>query len=171
MAKKNIGVSVGIIPWFYDHSTERVYFLMGHPSNKPNDYWLYMRGMAEDWEKMEETALREFQEESGIDLSSERSRLQYLGMVKQREGKNVAAYGLEFIPNSKMEEVLCPFVTSGMHSNMCCGGTVPEIDGYAWMTFEEVTKFTNETNLPFFISIVKSIQRTPPVIHYYDKNM
>lgn len=154
MAKKNIGVSAGIIPWFKSNEG-RFYFLMGHPSNKPTNYWLYMRGMVEDWEKLEETAIREFREESGIDVSAERNKLQYLGIIKQREGKSVAAYSLSIKDIDNTHVSLLPGCTDGMHSNMCCGGTVPEIDDYQWMSFEDVIRYTHETNIPFFTTIVR----------------
>jgi len=154
MAKQNIGVSAGIIPWYYNEDTKTTYFLMGHPSNKPNDYWLYMRGMAESWENIMETALREFEEESGIDISAYKSRLTFMGNIQQREGKSVVAYGLHVTED--MFETLKPFITEEMHSNMCCGGTIPEIDAYQWMSFEDVVRYTHPTNIPFYCDIVRT---------------
>ena len=60
--------SAGIIP-FRRNSKGEVEFFVGHPGGvgwQWKDYWAYLKGGVEGEETWEETALREFREESGL---------------------------------------------------------------------------------------------------------
>ena len=62
--------SAGIIP-FRRNSKGEVEFFVGHPGGvgwQWKDYWAYLKGGVEGEETWEETALREFREESGLKL-------------------------------------------------------------------------------------------------------
>ena len=93
--------SAGIIP-FRRNSKGEVEFFVGHPGGvgwQWKDYWAYLKGGVEGEETWEETALREFREESGLKLEEiTEKNLIPLGTSKQNKHKIVVAFGL-YYPN------------------------------------------------------------------------
>lgn len=142
--------SAGIIPFRRNNSGE-FEFLLGHPGGdvwKDVEYWSYLKGGVEDDETWEECAMREFKEESGINLRSlTNSDLIPLGSVMQNKTKTVIAFG-----------IYCPNIDpSNCCSNMADNGLNVEIDKYAWMTFDEVSEKTHPSHIVFFRKIIEMV--------------
>lgn len=135
--------SAGIIP-FRRNNNGDLEFFVGHPGGvgwQWKDYWAYLKGGVEGEETWEETAIREFKEESGLPLTNiKKTDLVPLGTARQNKRKIVIAFGL-YYPN--IEPNTC-------FSNMVDNGLNPEIDKYAWMTLEKLKKVTHPTHVHFY---------------------
>lgn len=142
--------SAGIIP-FRRNKEGVIEFFVGHPGGvgwQWRDYWAYLKGGVEGDETWEETALREFKEESGLKLEGvTKNSLIPLGTSKQNKYKIVIAFGL-YYPNIDPNECF---------SNMADNGLCPEIDKYAWFTFEELKEKTHPMHIGFYEQIIEMV--------------
>lgn len=139
--------SSGIIPYRVATNGELEFFV-GHPGGQARPYWSFLKGCVEDGEDTMDAAIREFSEESGHQLSRNTLRnVLPLGTVRQNEEKEVTAYGVEYGDINPDE----------CHSNLVDGTNIPEIDRYAWMTFEELEPLTHPTHIQFYNNIIYHI--------------
>lgn len=142
--------SAGIIP-FRKNDNGNVEFFVGHPGGTGwewRDYWAYLKGGVEGDETWEDTAWREFNEESGLNLNEElKKNLIPLGTSKQNKHKIVIAYGL-YYPNID---------PSKCFSNLADNGVTPEIDRYAWFTLDELKERTHPMHIEFYKQIIQMI--------------
>lgn len=142
--------SAGIIP-FRKNEKGEIEFFVGHPGGvgwQWNDYWAFLKGGVENGESWVDCAWREFQEESGIELNEDlKSKLISLGTSQQNKRKIVIAYAMEY-PNIEPSECF---------SNIADNGLNPEIDRYAWFTFEELKKKTHPMHITFYEQIIDII--------------
>lgn len=140
--------SAGIIPFRRNEEGELEFFV-GHPGGvgwQWRDYWAYLKGGVEENETWEETALREFKEESGLELKGITTKdLIPLGTSKQNKKKIVIAYGL-YYPDID---------TSKCFSNLVESGTHPEVDRYEWFTFDELKDKTHPMHIIFYEQIAE----------------
>lgn len=140
--------SAGIIP-FRRNSNGELEFFVGHPGGVGNEwtnYWAYLKGGVEEGETWIDCAWREFCEESGLTLSDvSKTDLIPLGTSKQNKRKIVVAFGL-YYPNIEPSECF---------SNMADNGLNPEIDRYAWFTFDELKNRTHPMHLNFYEQIIE----------------
>lgn len=134
--------SVGIIP--YKMVDDKYYFFVGHPGGWKKEYWAYLKGGIEEGENEAEAALREFKEESGVDLSGERDKLEYLGIVQQNKSKKVAAFAIKY---PDIDPSKC-------FSNIIEDVVTPEIDRYCWMEWSELELLTHPAHIPFYKKIM-----------------
>ena len=134
--------SVGIIPYKIENG--KYYFLVGHPGGWKREWWSYLKGGMEKDENEIDTAIREFREESGVDLSEHSSRLVYLGKVKQNKNKNVVAYAIEY-PNIDPEKCFSNFIEDGV---------TPEMDRYCWMEYDKLVPLTHQAHIQFYDKIM-----------------
>ncbi len=141
-------ISCGIIP--YAIKDNKVFFFVGHPGGNNNDYWTMLKGQMENGEVYHEVALREFKEESGVDLSRYKKNLILLGQVRQSKKKDVVAYGLYMHDISIINPEMC-------RSNMADNCDWPEIDRYEWKTYDDIIGKTHETHKCFYDKIMKFI--------------
>ena len=146
-----MATSCGIIP-FRINDNGQYEFFVGHPGgayNAKNDYWALLKGGCENEDdSLEETAIREFQEESSYMLTDEdKKHLVYIGFVKQNPRKTVHAFALP------IDDIDC----EKCHSNLCPDGVTPEIDKYRWMTWNELSKKTHNTHQVFYHKIIQLI--------------
>ncbi len=86
-------ISSGIL--VYRHKNEQIEFLLLKPGgpfykNKDEGSWTIPKGSSKEGEELIETALREFEEETGISLIS--SSLKYLGKFKTSKIKSVEVF-------------------------------------------------------------------------------
>lgn len=145
--------SAGIIPFRRNNNGELEFFV-GHPGGvgwEWKDYWAYLKGGVEEGETWKEAALREFSEESGISIEkllSNNRELFNLGTSRQNKHKIVIAYGIHY-PNINPNECF---------SNMADNGKWPEIDRYAWFTFEELKKKTHPMHITFYEQIIDMLK-------------
>ena len=142
--------SAGIIP-YRKTPKGKVEFFVGHPGvtsweNKP--YWAFLKGCVEGDEEWPHCAVREFCEESGIspDVFKDKE-LQALGSVRQNRQKVVIAYAVEF-PDIDPQKCF---------SNMADNGLNYEIDGYKWMEYDDLRKYTHPTHMCFYDEIMNRI--------------
>lgn len=135
--------SAGIIP-FRINDDGKMEFFVGHPGGigwRHRSYWAFLKGGVEEGEKFSDAAIREFKEESGLDMTDcESGMLIALGSVLQNPRKTVVAYGLHY-PNIDPDKC---------HSNMADNGLNPEIDAYRWMTYDELKDCTHNSHLTFY---------------------
>ena len=141
--------SAGIIP--YKFVDGEIMFFLGHPGGPMNarrNYWALLKGTMENGEDSLDTAIREFQEESGLELDgSAKERLWLVGTVKQRSDKIVTAYAME------VDDIDC----EKCHSNLVQGENFPEMDRYRWLTIEEVRGVVSKTNRWFYEEILSKL--------------
>lgn len=143
--------SAGIIPFKINEQTQEVEFFVGHPGcpeNERRDYWSYLKGCCEKNEKWEDAAIREFGEETGIDLKHLKDDLIPLGSVEQNPTKTAVAYGV-YYPEIDPHECL---------SNMADNGMNREIDRYQWMSMSRLNKVTHPTHLIFYRRLLDYIK-------------
>lgn len=144
--------SAGIIP-FRVNSNNELEFFVGHPGGigwRNREYWAYLKGGVEAGENYVTAAIREFKEESGLSMEDcESQMLIPLGTSLQNPKKTVIAYGLHY-PNINPNDC---------HSNMADNGLNPEIDAYRWLTYEELKKYTHQTHLIFYETLIKMNKR------------
>ena len=142
--------SAGIIP-FRRNSEGEVEFFVGHPGGvgwQWKDYWAYLKGGVEEGETFEEAALREFQEESGVQLDDTiLSKLIPLGTTRQNKRKIVVAFAL-YYPDIDPDECF---------SNIADDCDYPEIDEYKWFTFDELKEKTHPTHINFYEQIIEMV--------------
>lgn len=147
-----MSVSAGIIPYRFNKNKE-IEFFVGHPGGpywKNDPYYAFLKGGLEDGENTLTAAIREFEEESGIKVPD--ISLINLGSVKQNSKKVVYAYGALFdIDPDKCFSNECEVEHPSKSGQMI---KIPEIDRYAWMTYSELSKITNEKHLPFYQKII-----------------
>lgn len=143
--------SAGIIP-FRRNEDGILEFFVGHPGGvgwQWRDYWAYLKGGVEENEKWEETALREFKEESGLELSGITTKdLIPLGTSKQNKKKIVVAYAI-YYPDIDVDKCFSNLVEDGSH---------PEVDKYAWFTFEELKDKTHPMHICFYEQIAELVK-------------
>ena len=141
--------SAGIIP--YKFVDGEIMFFLGHPGGPMNarrNYWALLKGTMEDGEDSLDTAIREFQEESGLKLNDDvKEHLWLVGTIKQRSDKIVTAYAME------VDDIDC----EKCHSNLVQGENFPEMDRYRWLTIEEVRGVVSKTNLWFYEEILSKL--------------
>lgn len=141
--------SAGIIPFRRCIDGELEFFL-GHPGGlafKYVEYWTYLKGRINEGETWLEAAIREFKEESGIDLSDvDPNSFIPLGSLYQNVSKVVIAFAIE---KGDIEPDDC-------HSNLTEEGT-PEIDRYRWFPFRELEDSVHDNHLPFYDKIVEIV--------------
>lgn len=141
--------SCGIIP--FRKNGKEVEFLLGHPGGESwtkREFWTMFKGCKQSGEDNKETAIREFTEETGYNLTdTEKNAIFFVGRTIQNKSKEVYAYAL-YCP--KIDEKEC-------FSNLCDDGSTPEIDEYKWMLFSEVSEKTHTTHVKFYETIVNIV--------------
>lgn len=139
--------SCGIIP-FRRNKEDELEFFVGHPGgNHPRqeNLWMFLKGAVEGNETWEETALREFKEETGLLMEGITvNSLIPLGSVQQNPHKIAVAFGLHY-PN---------IVPSECHSNMV-DDIIPEIDKYSWMTYDDICRCTQHAHITFYDELME----------------
>ena len=144
--------SAGIIPFRINSDTHKMEFFVGRPGgNRHRHYYAFLKGHVEEGENWEEAAIREFQEESGVQCPR-RMRLIPLGSTLQNTEKVVVAYGWNY-PNIEPSEC---------YSNMATNCSWPEIDDYKWLSYDVLKKHTHPSHLKFYNALME-------IFHgYYD---
>lgn len=140
--------SAGIIPFRFNKENE-IEFFVGHPGGKKweqQDYWAFLKGGVEEGEDWISAAIREFSEESGINVENIiKDKLIPLGSTMQNPKKTVIAYGLYY---PKIDENKC-------YSNIADNCTHPEIDKYQWMNFNKLKNCTHKKHLIFYKKLIE----------------
>ena len=107
-----------------------------------------MKGHVEEGESWQDTAIREFKEETGLPLADLRKdSLISLGTVQQNSGKVAVAFGLHY-PNIDPDACF---------SNVIEDGVTPEIDAYRWIPYDKMKSLTHKSHLIFYEQIKNMI--------------
>lgn len=137
-------ISAGIIAYFFDKDSKQFKFLMAHPGGpyfKNVKNYGFPKGQNEPNESLKETAIREFKEETGLDIDYLRLKTCIENVTKQ---KNVYYF---LYP---MDEI---WDTSKMHSNQFYlekfQDSFPELDDYKYVPLENLKDvlFPQDKNL------------------------
>lgn len=149
--------SAGIL--LFRKRTKQTEVLLAHPGGpfwkkKDNGAWTIPKGEYENDEEPLSAAIREFKEETGIDIEG---AFIELTPIRQRSGKIVRAWALEADPD-----------ISGFKSNSFLlewpPGTgkkieVPEIDQLVWFTIDQAMKKMLPAQLPLLHELVGSLSK------------
>lgn len=144
-------VSSGFI--VYRINGDKIEFFVGHPGGpfyKSREYFTFLKGERKDiFEGLFDNAKREFLEESGLpnEIFKKDIEYDYLGFVKQPK-KFVHAFliSLEIDPNvcySNKTMIEYP-KKSGNYIE------ISEMDGYKWLTFDELKEKTHPLHIPLY---------------------
>lgn len=129
-------ISAGITA--HAHYNGEIMFFVGHPGGNRNDYWSMLKGQHDKGEELIDTAMREFKEESTIDLSKYKDKLVCLGEAQQSKYKTVHAFALNLEHTSSIDPKKCK-------SNMADNCPWPETDKCRRMSYSDVMSKTHKT--------------------------
>lgn len=150
----------GIILHRLNEETNDVEFFVCTPDGpfwKNKELWNFPKGHRKKRELPLRTALREFEEETSIELDFDSSFYRFHGFIKQNENKTVAVYSREWWGED----------TANCYSNFTIskfkGKRIRhrEIKDYKWMSYDELVEKGVKCYLPVYKDIMSS---------YYDKN-
>lgn len=136
--------SAGIIAYFFDKDSKQFKFLMAHPGGpyfKNVKNYGFPKGQHEPNESLKETAIREFKEETGLDIDYLRLKTCIENVTKQKK-----VYYFLY----PMDEI---WDTSKMHSNQFYlekfQESFPELDDYKYIPLENLKDvlFPQDKNL------------------------
>jgi predicted NUDIX family NTP pyrophosphohydrolase len=149
--------SAGLL--MYKFEFDKPYFFLVHPggpffAKKDEGYWGIPKGEPENDEADLPAAQREFEEETGMKPTGPYIEL---GMIKQKNGKQVFAWAFEGQWNEK------DGITSNtieLHWPPKSGKfiTIPEVDKGAWMDYQEASERMNQAQFELIDRLMKEIQ-------------
>ena len=147
--------SAGVLLYKKDGENILVYLVHeGGPHNENNRYaWGIPKGRIEKGEDIQETAIREFEEEMGIALPNDISFS--LGSITTRSGRVIHGFACEgdlpegFKPKANMFSMYW----HGQHM------TIPEIDDGKWFSVEEAKNIINPKQYPFVDRLEKKVEQ------------
>lgn len=144
--------SAGIIPFRINDETNDLEFFVGHPGGygwRNRNYWAFLKGHIEDNESWQDTAIREFKEETGLTMEDCSSHMLIpLGTVQQNSNKIAVAFALHY-PNIDPDKC---------KSNVIEDGVTPEIDKYRWISYNDIFDVTHKTHYIFYEKIKNMIE-------------
>lgn len=125
--------------------TDKHSFLAAHPTNL--DYWEIPKGQIDAGERPEDTAVREFKEETGITI--QKQGLQYMGYCALHEHKDLYlfAYVVDKLPN--ISSIVCRSTTTAY------GNPVPEIDRFKYLPIGDINKLRSGLRTPLRNAVFK----------------
>lgn len=141
--------SAGII--LYKKEFGNTYFFVctpGGPFWEKRELWNFPKGHIDNGESRLDAAIREFKEETSIDLCPF-STYRFLGNIKQNKHKTVSVFAKKYDgeDTKNCKSIMCKTVIKGkefIHS---------EIKGYAWMTYDELI----EKGMKCYLNIYKML--------------
>lgn len=146
----------GVAMWKREGSDVKV--LVVHPGgplfwNEPDQHWGVPKGHVEKNENIEKSAIREFEEETGMTLP--RTPLKFIGEFDLFKTKKMFLYAVEgdgqFV-KSNMFEMEWPKGSGQMRS-------FPENDDGRWMSFDELKPRLAKSQVKAFSELEKFISR------------
>jgi predicted NUDIX family NTP pyrophosphohydrolase len=152
-------ISAGLV-WYRVRDGSLEVFL-AHPggplfTRRDEGYWTIPKGEIEPGEDFLVTALREFQEEVGIEIDPQ-SRFIELGSIRQKGGKIVHAWGVE-----KDDSPLGPLRSITFEMEWPPGSRskqrFPEVDRAQFFELKEAKKRIKETQIPLLERLAEILQ-------------
>lgn len=107
--------------------TDGTNILICHPTN--SKWWDIPKGQQDPGETLEDTAIRELREETGLTASPE--QLQYLGTFDYRPKKNLALFRMAVTAMPDPTQLSCKSMF------LWKGNELPEMDAFAVVTIAE----------------------------------
>ena len=140
---------------------EQIEVLIGHPggpfwANKHLGAWSIVKGLVEQGEDEQSTALREFEEETGLRLQPD--YMIALGEVVLRSGKVVSAWGVEGdfdVANLRSNSVRMEWPRNSGHQI-----EFPEIDEVRWCSLDEAARLLNRAQVPLLNRLQESLDHS-----------
>jgi predicted NUDIX family NTP pyrophosphohydrolase len=144
----------------FRHQLDHIEFFLVHPGGpfflkKNEGFWTIPKGLLLEQEEPLAAALREFKEETGVELSGELAEVIDIGTVTQKGGKTVYGFALAF-----------DFDAASLVSNTFLlewpprsGKKVsfPEIDRGGWFTINEARKLINSAQAEFLDRLMEQL--------------
>jgi len=157
MAKKG-KISAGLL--MYRRKGEHLELFLVHPGgpyfvNKWDGYWSIPKGIVESGEKPLASAIREFEEETGLFPESE-SFIE-LGTITQKNGKIVHAWAFEGDWNEDQKLVSNTF-TMEWPPRSGCEQEFPEIDQGKFFDLSTVHEKVNECQWPLIERLIDHLE-------------
>lgn len=143
--------SAGIL--LYRRTADQLQFLLVHPGgpfwkNKDLGSWSIPKGEFTDEEQALDAAIREFKEETGVDLKGDFTEL---NSVKLKSGKVVYAWALEH--DLDADSIISNTFEMEWPPKSGKLIPIPEIDKAAWFTAEEALAKINPAQADFILQI------------------
>ena len=133
---------------------------LAHPggpffAHKDDGHWTIPKGEVEPGEDYRATALREFQEEIGLTVSSQCELIE-LGSIRQKGGKIVHAWGVE-------GDCLGPIRSNHFQCEWPMGSgqfqSFPEVDRAQFFALPEARRNIKETQIPLLDALESTLQK------------
>ncbi len=135
-------------------------FFLIHPGgplfkNKWDGYWSIPKGLIEEGEEPLDTAIREFEEETG--LAPEAKEFIDLGSITQKSGKQVSAWAFEgeWPEGQTVRSNLFSLEWPPKSGNV---QKYPEIDDGRFFDEETARRKINERQIPFLERLIESLK-------------
>jgi putative (di)nucleoside polyphosphate hydrolase len=122
-------ITCGVLYWYKDK------FLICHATMTP--WWSIPKGLRNDEEILNEAAVRELREETGIVLQT--SDLIFVGVFPYRNNKNLALFEYRANKPLNMELLSC----TSFFKHEPTGRYLPEVDDYKMVTMDEAKQKLN----------------------------
>jgi len=138
----------------------KIEVFLAHPGgpyfyNKGDGFWGIPKGEVKEGEELLESAIREFEEETGLKVNK-KSKFIELGTVKMRSGKIVHAWGFEGDRNArKVESNLFEMEwppKSGKTQEF------PEVDRAEFFGIDEAKKKMNARQIEFVLRLIEKLE-------------
>ena len=146
--------SAGIIAYFFDKNSKQFKLLMAHPGGpyfKNVKNYGFPKGQHEPNESLKETAIREFKEETGLDIDYLRLKTCIENVTKQ---KNVYYF---------LYPMIDIWETSKMYSNQFYiekfQASFPEIDDYKYVPLEDLEEILFQQDKSLIKKISQSFEK------------
>lgn len=147
-------ISAGIIAYYFEKNLKQFKFLVAHPGGpyfKNIKKYGFPKGHQEKNESLKETAIREFKEETGLDIDYLRLKICIENITKK---KNVYYF---LYP---MDEI---WDTSNMYSNQFYiekfQESFPEIDKYKYVPLEDLSSILFQQDQPLVEKIAQNFEK------------
>ena len=144
--------SSGVV--LYRNTNGVIEFFMCTPDGpywRHRELWCFPKGHIEEGETPFQTALREFEEETSVKLTSDPTQYECFGKIRQNKSKNVflfyKRYSDEDLTNCYSNT--CISVVNGIEYEH------KEIKAYKWMTIDEYKKNGIKAYIPYLEKIVQ----------------
>jgi predicted NUDIX family NTP pyrophosphohydrolase len=153
---KNL-ISAGLL--MYKRHAGIVKVFLVHPGgpffvNKDEGYWSIPKGLVEGNEDLLKAAIREFEEETGINPKGD---FIALNSVKQKSGKTVYAWAFEYFGNEEIKIVSNHFEVK-WPPNSGKKQSFPEVDQGKLFTIAEAKQKMNSAQVEFLIRLEEKLK-------------
>jgi len=152
MEFENPLVSAGLVMYRFGKKGLEVFLV--HPGGpyfrgKEKGYYGIPKGVVDEKEDLFDAAIREFEEETGIEVDKNKKFIE-LGTVIKKSGKYIYAWAFEGEFNGKVVSNTC---ITEWPPNSRKRIEIPEIDKGRFFTFDEAREMMNDRQLDFFVRL------------------